>query len=70
MARVKSGKTNRARHKKVLKRAKGYYSAGSRAYIHAVEKNDRGMAFAYRDRKTKNAISVHCGINVSMQQLV
>ena len=51
MARVKSGKTNRARHKKVLKRAKGYYSAGSRAYIHAVEKNDRGMAFAYRDRK-------------------
>ncbi|MFM6926821.1 MAG: 50S ribosomal protein L20 [Bdellovibrio sp.] len=53
MARVKSGKTNRARHKKVLKRAKGYYSAGSRAYIHAVEKNDRGMAFAYRDRKVK-----------------
>ncbi len=53
MARVKSGKTNRARHKKVLKRAKGYYSAGSRAYIHAVEKNDRGMAFAYRDRKAK-----------------
>lgn len=53
MARVKSGKTNRARHKKVLKRAKGYYSAGSRAYIHAVEKNDRGMAFSYRDRKVK-----------------
>ena len=53
MARVKSGMTNRRRHKKVLKRAKGYYSAGSRAYIHAVEKNDRGMAFAYRDRKAK-----------------
>jgi large subunit ribosomal protein L20 len=53
MARVKSGKTNRARHKKVLKRAKGYYSAGSRCYIHAVEKNDRGMVFAYRDRKVK-----------------
>lgn len=53
MARVKSGKTNRARHKKVLKRAKGYYSAGSRCYIHAVEKNDRGMAYAYRHRKMK-----------------
>ncbi|MNL38428.1 50S ribosomal protein L20 [compost metagenome] len=53
MARVKSGKTNRARHKKVLKRASGYYSAGSRCYIHAVEKNDRGMVFAYRDRKAK-----------------
>lgn len=53
MARVKSGKTNRARHKKVLKRAKGYYSANGRAYIHAVEKNDRAMVYAYRDRKVK-----------------
>jgi large subunit ribosomal protein L20 len=53
MARVKSGMTNRRRHKKVLKRTKGYYSAGSRSYIHAVEKNDRGMAFAYRHRKVK-----------------
>ncbi|MNK85719.1 50S ribosomal protein L20 [compost metagenome] len=51
MARVKSGKTNRARHKKVLKRAKGYYAANGRAYIHAVEKNDRAMVYAYRDRK-------------------
>lgn len=51
--RVKGGFTNRRRHKKVLKRAKGYYSAGSRAYIHAVEKNDRGMAYAYKHRKLK-----------------
>jgi len=51
--RVKGGFTNRRRHKKVLKRAKGYYSAGSRAYIHAVEKNDRGMAYAYKHRKMK-----------------
>ena len=53
MARVKSGMTNRRRHKKVLKRTKGYYSAGSRSYTHAVEKNDRGMAFAYKHRKVK-----------------
>ena len=53
MARVKSGMTNRRRHKKILKRTKGYYSAGSRSYIHAVEKNDRGMAYAYRHRKMK-----------------
>jgi len=53
MARVKSGKTNRARHKKVLKRTKGYYSAGSRCYIHAVEKNDHALQYAYRDRKVK-----------------
>lgn len=51
--RVKGGFTNRRRHKKVLKRTKGYYSAGSRAYIHAVEKNDRGMAYAYKHRKMK-----------------
>lgn len=53
MPRVKSGKTNRARHKKVLKMAKGRYSANSRCYTHAVEKNDRAMAFAFRHRKTK-----------------
>lgn len=53
MARVKSGMTNRRRHKKILKRTKGYYSAGSRSYIHAVEKNDRAMVFAYRHRKVK-----------------
>ena len=53
MARVKRGVTARRRRKKVLKRAEGYYSAGSRSYIHAREKNDRGMVFAYRDRKVK-----------------
>ncbi len=56
MARVKSGMTNRRRHKKVLKRAKGYYSAGSRSYTHAVEKNDRGMVYAYKHRKMKKRL--------------
>lgn len=51
--RVKGGYTNRRRHKKVLKRAKGYYSANSRAFVHAVEKNDRAMAYAYKHRKMK-----------------
>lgn len=51
--RVKGGFTNRRRHKKVLKRTKGYYSAGSRCYIHAVEKNDHGLAYAYKHRKMK-----------------
>ncbi len=51
--RVKGGITNRRRHKKVLKRTKGYYSAGSRSYIHAVEKNDHGLAYAYKHRKMK-----------------
>ena len=51
--RVKGGFTNRRRHKKVLKRTKGYYSAGSRSYIHAVEKNDHALAYAYAHRKMK-----------------
>lgn len=51
--RVKGGFTNRRRHKKVLKRAKGYYSANGRAYIHAVEKNDRALAYAYKHRRMK-----------------
>jgi large subunit ribosomal protein L20 len=51
--RVKGGFTNRRRHKKVLKRAKGYYSANSRSYVHAVEKNDRALAYAYKHRKMK-----------------
>lgn len=56
MARVKRGVTARRRRKKVLKRAEGYYSSGSRCYIHAREKNDRGMVFAYRDRKVKKRV--------------
>lgn len=53
MARVKGGPRSRRRHKKVLKRASGYYSSNSRCYIHAVEKNDRALAYAFRDRKVK-----------------
>ncbi len=51
--RVKTGFTRRKRHKKVLARASGYYGANSRCYKIAVEKNDRGLAYAYRDRKVK-----------------
>jgi large subunit ribosomal protein L20 len=51
MARVKSGKITKARHKKVLKRAKGRYSANSRAYVHAREKDDRAMAYMFKGRK-------------------
>ena len=53
MPRVKGGYTNRKRHKKVLKRAKGYYSLASRGYAQAVEMNDRALAFAFRDRKVR-----------------
>ena len=53
MARVKRGVTARRRRKKVLKRAEGYYSMGSRCFITARQMNDRALVFAYRDRKVR-----------------
>ena len=51
--RVKGGIVTRRRHKKILKRAKGYYAANSRCFTHATEKVDHGLQYAYRDRRTK-----------------
>lgn len=53
MPRAKGGVVTRRRHKKVLKLAKGFYSAGSRAFIHAKEKVDRSLVYQYRDRKVR-----------------
>lgn len=50
--RVKTGTTRRRRHKKILKRAKGFYSAGSRCFQVAIERSDRALAYQYRDRRT------------------
>ena len=51
--RVKRGVKARRRRNKVLDRAEGYRGAGSRIYAVAKEKNDRGLVYAYRDRKVK-----------------
>lgn len=51
--RVKRGTKARRRRNKVLDRAEGYRGAGSRIYAVAAEKNDRGLVYAYRDRKVK-----------------
>ncbi len=53
MPRVKRGVTARARHKKVLKKAKGYYSARSRVYRVAKQAVIKAAQYAYRDRKQK-----------------
>src|SRR5277367_6714911 len=53
MARVKRGTKARARRKKVLKRAKGYYGSNSRLFVTAQEIVDRAGVFAYRDRKVR-----------------
>nr|MBV6630891.1 50S ribosomal protein L20 [Oceanococcus sp. HetDA_MAG_MS8] len=53
MARVKRGVTAKARHKKVLKAAKGYYGARSRSYKTARQAVFKAGQYAYRDRRTK-----------------
>jgi large subunit ribosomal protein L20 len=53
MARVKRGVTTHARHKKVLELAKGYRGRGSTAYRVAIEKVEKALAYAYRDRRNK-----------------
>ena len=53
MARVKRGVTTHARHKKVLKLAKGYRGRSSTNFRIAVEKVEKGLRYAYRDRRAK-----------------
>jgi large subunit ribosomal protein L20 len=53
MARVKRGVTAHARHKKVLDLAKGYRGRSSKAYRIALEKVEKGLQYAYRDRRNK-----------------
>lgn len=53
MARVKRGVTAHARHKKVLKAAKGYYGASSRTFRTAVQAVTKAGQYAYRDRRQK-----------------
>src|SRR5437764_13549901 len=53
MARVKRGVTAHARHKKVLDLAKGYRGRGSTAYRIAIERVEKGLQYAYRDRRNR-----------------
>ena len=53
MARVTRGVTNHARHKKVMKAAKGYRGRNSTNYRVALEKVEKGLQYAYRDRRAK-----------------
>ena len=53
MARVKRGVTAHARHKKILKLAKGYYGARSRVYRVAKQAVIKAGQYAYRDRRQR-----------------
>lgn len=53
MARVKRGVTARARHKKILKMAKGYFGHKSKLFKMANQQVMKSGNYAYRDRKAK-----------------
>jgi large subunit ribosomal protein L20 len=53
MARVKRGVTAHARHKKVLGLAKGYRGRAKSSFRIAIEKVEKGLRYAYRDRRAK-----------------
>lgn len=53
MPRAKGGSKSRQRRKKIMKLAKGYVGGRGRLYRSARETVERGLAFAYRDRRIK-----------------
>jgi len=77
MPRVKRGVVAHAKHKKVLKKAKGYYGARSRVYRVAKQAVIKAGQYAYRDRRQKkrqfrslwivriNAAARECGLSYS-----
>ncbi len=77
MPRVKRGVTARARHKKVLSQAKGYYNARSKVFKVAKQAVAKSGQYAYRDRRVRkrdfralwiariNAAARECGLSYS-----
>ncbi len=77
MPRIKRGVTAHARHKKILKKAKGYYGARSRVFRVAKQAVIKAGQYAYRDRRQRkrqfrslwiiriNAAARQCGLSYS-----
>jgi len=53
MPRSVNSVASRARRKKILKMAKGYFGARSKVYTVAKNAVEKGLVYAYRDRKNK-----------------
>jgi len=53
MARVKRGVPARARHKKVIDQAAGYVGRNGNTFRAALERLEKGLRYAYRDRRNK-----------------
>ena len=77
MSRVKRGTTGHARHKKTIDRASGYRGRSKSSFRVAIERVEKGLQYAYRDRKVRkrmfrglwiqriNAAARECGISYS-----
>ena len=61
MARVKRGVTTHARHKEMVKLGKTYRGRASTNYRVAIEKVEKALRYAYRDRKAKKG-EFHAGV--------
>ena len=53
MAHVKRGVTTKKRHKKILNLAKGYRGRAKNCFRVAIEKVEKALQYAYRDRRTR-----------------
>lgn len=53
MARVKGGTTAHARHRKVMKMAKGYKGRSKNCFRTAIQRVEKALQYAYRDRRVK-----------------
>ena len=53
MSRVKRGVAKKARHKKILKMAKGYRGRAKNCFRVAIQKVEKALRYAYRDRKVR-----------------
>ena len=53
MTRAKSGVVSKKRHKKVLKLAKGYRGRANSCFRVAIERVEKALQYAYRDRRTR-----------------
>ena len=53
MARVSRGVTTHARHKKVIRQARGYRGRSKNVFRVAIERVEKGLQYAYRDRRAR-----------------
>ena len=67
MSRVKAGVITKTRHKKIIKRAKGYYGRRKNTFKAANQAVEKAGQYAYRDRKVRKRDLEVYGYNESTQ---